>query len=76
MHGYKNKHKAKALSVSVKLETIQKVDAEPYVTCTKFAEELSIPVSMLNHITSNMKNTTQQCVTTHPSRNKLKTSEN
>lgn len=41
MHGYENK----ALSVSEKLETIQKVDAEPYVTCTKFTEELSIPVS-------------------------------
>jgi hypothetical protein len=48
------------------------VDAEPYVTCSRFAE-LSIPVSMLNNIMANMKNTTQQCVTIHPSRNKLKT---
>jgi hypothetical protein len=37
--------KHKMLSLSEKLEMIKKVDAQPHVTCTKVAEQLSIPMS-------------------------------
>jgi hypothetical protein len=54
--------KCKALSVSEKLEVIKKVDAQPHVTCTKVAEQLTIPASVLNSIMAKKKNILLQCV--------------
>jgi hypothetical protein len=48
--------KHEALSVSEKLEIVQKVDAQPDVTCAKVLEQLSISLSVLNNIMMNKKN--------------------
>jgi hypothetical protein len=47
--------KSKALTVSVELEIIKKVDAQPHETRTKVVEQLCTPVSMLNNITAKKK---------------------
>jgi hypothetical protein len=47
--------KCKALSVSEKLEGIQKVDAEPHVTCAMVVEQFNI-LSVLNNVMVNKKN--------------------
>jgi transposase len=67
--------KCKVLSVSEKLEIIKKVDTQLHVTCTKVAEQFSIPASTLNNIIANKKNILQQCVTSQPGRKKLKASK-
>jgi plasmid maintenance system antidote protein VapI len=59
----KTNMKHKALSVSEKLGIIKKVVTQPHVMHTEFAEQLSIPVSILNNIMANKKNIPQQCVT-------------
>jgi hypothetical protein len=63
----KTNMKHKAFSVSEKLGFIKKVDAQPHVMHTKFVEQLSIPVSILNNMASK-KNIPQQCVTIQPGR--------
>jgi hypothetical protein len=40
--------------LSEKLDIIQMVDAEPHVTCTKFAKEHCIPM-LINNIMANKK---------------------
>jgi hypothetical protein len=55
--------KHSALPVSEKLEIIKKVYAQSHVMHAKVAEQLSIPVSVVNNIMVIKKNIHQQCVT-------------
>lgn len=64
--------KCKELSVSEKLVIINNMDAQPLVARTKLAEQLSIPVPMLNNIMANTKNVLQQYVTSQQSRKRVK----
>jgi hypothetical protein len=51
------------------------MQVQPHVMRTKVAEQLGVPVSMLNNIMTNKKNIPQQHVTPQPGRKKLKTSK-